>query len=75
MKIDLKGLGYLISTVSVFFLGIVAWPKPEDPKWQAWAVGIGMATSILGKGLRFLSHRKDREDIQRAARDQPPKSN
>ena len=29
---DLKGIGYLISTISVFFLGIVAWPKPEDPQ-------------------------------------------
>lgn len=74
MKFDLKGLGYLISTVSVFFLGIVAWPKPGDPKWQAWAVAIGMATSILGMGVRFLSHRKDRKDIKRAARNEPPKS-
>jgi uncharacterized membrane protein YhhN len=71
---DLKGLGYLVSTVSVFFLGVVAWPKPEDPKWQAWAVAIGMAMSVIGMGLRFMSHRKDRKDIQRAARDEPPKS-
>jgi hypothetical protein len=71
---DLKGLGYLISTVSVFFLGIVAWPAPDEPKWKAWAVAIGMAASILGMGVRFLSHRRDRKDIQRAARNQPPKS-
>ena len=71
---DLKGLGYLISTVSVLFLGAVAWPQPDEPQWQAWAVAIGMATSILGMGVRFLSHRQDRKDIRRAARDQPPKS-
>jgi hypothetical protein len=71
---DLKGIGYLISTISVFFLGIVAWPKPEDPSWHAWAVAIGMASSIAGMGLRYLSHRKDRKDIERAARDEPPKS-
>jgi hypothetical protein len=71
---DLKGLGYLISTISVFFLGAVAWPQPEDPKWQGWAVAIGMAASIVGMGVRFLSHRQDRRDIQRAAHDQPPKS-
>ena len=35
---DLKGLGYLISTISVFFLGIVAWPSPDEPQWKAWAV-------------------------------------
>jgi len=69
---DLKGLGYLISTISVLFLGVVAWPAPDEPQWKAWAVAIGMATSILGMGVRFLSHRKDRRDIQRAARDQPP---
>ena len=69
---DLKGLGYLISTISVLFLGVVAWPAPDEPQWKAWAVAIGMATSILGMGVRFLSHRKDRRDIERAARDQPP---
>ena len=69
---DLKGLGYLISTISVLFLGIVAWPQPDEPRWQAWAVAVGMATSILGMGLRFLSHRQDRRDIQRAAHDEPP---
>ena len=74
MKVDLKGLGYLISTVSVLFLGVVAWPKPGDPAWQAWAVAIGMALSIIGMGVRFASHRKDRKDIKRAAHDQPPAS-
>jgi hypothetical protein len=69
---DLKGLGYLISSVSVGFLGAVAWPGPDDPQWHAWAVAIGMAMSIIGMGLRFISHRKDRKDIQPAARDQPP---
>ena len=71
---DLKGLGYLISTVSVVFLGIVAWPSPEEPGWKAWAVAIGMATSIMGMGVRFLSHRKDREDIRKAANNHPPDS-
>jgi hypothetical protein len=37
-------------------------------------VAIGMASSIAGMGLRYLSHRKDRKDIERAARDEPPKS-
>ena len=72
MKVDLKGLGYLISTISVFFLGIVAWPSPEEPQWKAWAVAMGMATSILGMGVRFVSHRKDRRDIKKAANNRPP---
>lgn len=65
---DLKPLGYLVSTVSVLFLGVVAWPGPGDPSWQAWAVGAGMATSILGMFLRYLSYRKDRGDPPRAKR-------
>jgi len=72
--VDLKGLGYLISSVSVGFLGAVAWPGPDDPKWHAWAVAIGMATSVLGMGVHFISHRKDRKDIQRAADGEQPKS-
>lgn len=70
---DLQGIGYLISSVSVIFLGTVAWPKPDEPQWMAWAVAIGMVTSILGMGLRWLSHLHDRKDIERAANDVPPK--
>jgi len=65
---DLKALGYLISTVSVFFLGIVAWPAPDDPAWKAWAVAVGMALSVGGMFTRYLSHRKDRTDIHRVER-------
>lgn len=71
---DLKGFGYLISSISVLFLGIVAWPGPSDPPWHAPAVVAGMILSIVGMGVRFMSHRKDRRDIRRAARDQPPES-
>ena len=74
MKLDLKALGYFISTVSVFFLGVVAWPKPSEPAWHAWAVGIGMATSVLGMFTRYLSHRKDRHEIHRAEREAAGKS-
>ena len=66
MAVDFKGLGYFISTISVFLLGIVAWPTPEEPRWKAIAVSVGMTTSILGMGVRFMSHRKDRMDIERA---------
>lgn len=69
---DLKALGYLVSTVSAGFLGAVAWPGPDAPAWQAWAVAIGMATSVLGMFSRFVSHR-ERNDIQRAAHDREPR--
>jgi hypothetical protein len=70
---DLQGLGYLISSVSVGFLGAVAWPGPDEPRWKAWAVVIGMALSVLGMGIRFLSHLKDKKNIERAAHNQPPR--
>ena len=70
---DLQGVGYLISSVSVAFLGAVAWPKADEPQWMAWAVAIGMATSILGMGVRWLSHKRDRENIRRAANNVPPR--
>ena len=72
-RMDLQGLGYLISSVSVAFLGAVAWPKPDEPQWMAWAVAIGMGTSIVGMGLRWLAHVRVRNDIRRAAHNVPPK--
>ena len=69
---DLQGFGYLISSVSVGFLGAVAWPGPHEPGWKAWALAIGMATSIIGMGLRYLSHLHDKRNIARAANNQPP---
>jgi hypothetical protein len=66
---DLKASGYFVSTVSVILLGIVAWPKPNEPDWIALAVALGMLTSVCGMGLRYLSHRKDRRDVERAKRE------
>ena len=62
----MKSLGYLISTLSVFMLGAVAWPKPGEPRLMMWLVLGGMAASILGMFLRYLSHRKDKRDIAEA---------
>ena len=56
---DLKAVGYLISTLSVFLLGLVAWPSPGEPRWKALAVIIGMAASIVGMAVRFMAHAKD----------------
>jgi hypothetical protein len=65
---NLNGLGYLISTISVGLLGIVAWPKPDEPRWMVGVILLGMATSVIGMFIRFLSHRKDRNDIDHAER-------
>ena len=62
----MKGAGYLISTLSVILLGIVAWPGPDEPRWKIWAVLAGSAASVLGMFARYLSHLKDRRDIRQA---------
>jgi hypothetical protein len=61
--VDWKGLGYLVSIVSVFFLGAIAWPKPEDPVWHLPALIAGMALSIVGMGLRYLAHLKQQKEM------------
>lgn len=66
---DLKALGYLVSTLSVLFLGVAAWPKPDEPVWKAVAVSLGMLTSIGGMGARWLSHQKEKAAIAYAQRE------
>ena len=65
----MKGLGYLISTLSVLLLGIVAWPKPDQPNWKAAVLICGMTASIIGMFLRFLSHRKEKAAIAYATKE------
>jgi hypothetical protein len=64
--IDWKGLGYLTSIVSVFFLGAIAWPKPEDPAWHLPALLIGMVTSVIGMGFRYKAHLDQQREIRKA---------
>ena len=64
-KVDWKGLGYLISIVSVLFLGAVAWPKTGDPWWHLPAVVMGMATSIIGMACRYKAHRDQQREIRK----------
>ncbi|MCA1653929.1 MAG: hypothetical protein ABR588_01325 [Sphingomicrobium sp.] len=64
----MKGLGYLISTISVLLLGSVAWPKPEEPRWKTYVLVTGMAASILGMFFRYLSHRKEKAALAYATR-------
>jgi len=63
--VDWKGLGYVVSIASVFFLGAIAWPKPEDPAWHLPALIAGMALSIVGMGLRYLAHLKQQKEMAR----------
>jgi hypothetical protein len=64
--LDWKALGYLVSIVSVFFLGAVAWPKSTAPWWHLPVLLIGMATSIIGMGCRYKAHLDEQREIQKA---------
>ncbi|MBW0008341.1 MAG: hypothetical protein JO335_11595 [Sphingomonas sp.] len=63
--VDWKGLGYLISILSVLFLGAVAWPKSGAPWWHMPAVIIGMGTSIMGMACRYKAHRDQQREISK----------
>lgn len=66
---DWKGLGYLISIVSVLFLGAVAWTKDNAPWWYCPVLVLGMATSILGMACRYKAHLDDLRKIRKAEAD------
>jgi hypothetical protein len=65
---DWKAVGYITSIVSVFFLGAVAWPKPGDPGWILPALIVGMTTSVLGMGFRYLAHIQQKKELARVRR-------
>lgn len=64
--IDWKGLGYLISILSVFLLGAVAWPKENPPIWYHPMLIAGMVTSILGMASRYKAHLDQQREIRKA---------
>ena len=69
LGIDWKGLGYLVSIASVFFLGSIAWPKPDAPWWHLPALIVGMATSIIGMAFRYKAHLDEQREIKKAKAD------
>ena len=64
--LDWKATGYLVSIVSVFFLGAVAWTKENPPGWYYPVLVIGMATSIIGMGFRYVAHLREKAQIRKA---------
>jgi hypothetical protein len=65
--LDWKATGYLVSIASVFFLGAVAWTKDNPPGWYYPVLVIGMATSIIGMGCRYLAHLHQKAEIRKAS--------
>ena len=64
--LDIKAIGYLMSIISVLFLGAIASVKTDAPDWYYPALVIGMATSIVGMGLRYLAHLRQKREIHKA---------
>jgi hypothetical protein len=60
-----KGLGYLVSTLSVVLLGIVSWNSASEKPLLLACLIAGMAASVLGMSLRWISHRRDQREKQR----------
>jgi len=52
-----KGLGYLVSALSVVLLGIVSWKSASEQPLLFACLILGMAASVAGMGLRWISHR------------------
>jgi len=68
----LKGLGYLVSTLSVILLGIVAWKSASEQPLLFACLVLGMLASVTGMGLRWISHRIEQK--RKAEDDRAPAS-
>ena len=61
MVSTLKGLGYLVSTISVLLLGILSWKSASEKPLLLLCLILGMLSSIAGMGLRWMSHRLEQK--------------
>ena len=64
-RFDWKAAGYMVSIISVLFLGAAASDKPHAPWWYYPALVIGMATSILGMAFRYMAHLHQKREMKR----------
>ncbi|AUW56821.1 hypothetical protein C1T17_00745 [Sphingobium sp. SCG-1] len=58
----LKATGYLISTISVLLLGVVAWDGAKDEPALRFCLIAGVAASVIGMALRWLSFRHQQRE-------------
>ena len=62
---DWKGIGYLVSILSVVLLGAIAWPTEGEPRWHMAVLLAGMATSICGMGFRYMAHLQQQRELKK----------
>ncbi|MEA3004243.1 MAG: hypothetical protein QOH81_3031 [Sphingomonadales bacterium] len=53
---NLKSFGYFVSTISVFLLATVSWPRAKESPFLIACLAGGVLTSILGMFCRWLSY-------------------
>jgi hypothetical protein len=63
----IKTVGYLISSLSVLLLGLVAWEGVKDKPLLVICLVVGMASSITGMFCRWLSYQKKEKPPQSPA--------
>lgn len=52
----IKSSGYVVSTVSVALLGVVSWKSASEKPLLMVCLIVGMAASVIGMFLRWLSY-------------------
>lgn len=68
---DLKGIGYLTSTVSGALLGVVSWKSASQDPWLVAALIVGIVLSVIGMMFRWHSHRLDQKQKEHQAGGKP----
>jgi hypothetical protein len=63
--VDWKGLGYVVSIVSVLLLGAIAWPSETEPRWHVPVLVLGVLTSITGMAMRYRAHILQQRELTR----------
>jgi hypothetical protein len=61
----LKGLGYLVSSVSVFLLAAESWSNAQKSVLLTGLLIGGAATSIIGMSCRWLSYELEKRQKDR----------
>jgi hypothetical protein len=56
----LKGVGYLVSILSVLLLGAAAWQQASKQPLTLACLLLGMATSVVGMFLRYAAYRREK---------------
>ena len=65
----LKGYGYLVSIVSVFLLAVPALKSAQESSVMAICLVVGMISSIIGMGIRWLADLRQKAKIRQVRRE------